>query len=763
VGNSRSAALGSRPCRAHRRASLARHLACAAAVAVAATIELGCSGGGASGGDKQVHESGVRFRARGDRFEIGDAAGSSWRPFFVKGVNLAIAKPGRFPGELAATYADYARWLQDIADLNCNTVRLYTLHFPAFYQAFGDYNRAHPDRPLYLIQGIWLDELAGGDFITDATAQLEEEIAYVVDAVHGAARIPERRGKAWGEYREDVSPFVLAWLPGSEMDGGLVRASDEAWPASRRYDGRYVSSPDGLPIEAWVARALDEVVARELDLYGDQRPVGWSNWPALDPIHHPTEPALYAQDAVDVDFGRFTTHGAFSAGLFVSYHVYPFNPEFICYDPGYAATIDGRGKPNSYLGYLLDLKAHHAGVPLLVAEYGVPSSTGVAHVNPTSFNHGGYSEVEQAANVADLFASIVESGAAGAVAFELLDEWFKSTWLTRSTTIPEERGPLWYDVLSPEESFGLVSFYPTASSIDVDGDPADWEGRGQLLTSQPAKPVAPLGDGRDGARTLRALYAAADPAYLFLRLDLGGASAADFEDVVLLLGVSTLGGATGDRLFPDVGVALPEGTGLEAVVVLDVKGGVAELRIDEQYDPSALLNGEALAGGEPVPNDAGRFVLSSLIINDDRAYVGTGTGFVPTVVRYEPGVLRRGNSTQDSLAQYQLGAGLVELRLPWHALWVTDPSSHMVLDSDPATGEYGARATDGLQFFVVAAARDGAALRVVDALPRAGFEGGSFGAVDAPRYLWPAWDAVDGVERRKPAFRALQQVHLAVP
>lgn len=741
-------------------------------IAVIAALLAGCGssaapaspgGGPGDGGEtKVVYESGVRFRARGESFEIGDAAGAVWRPFFVKGVNLGVAKPGRFPGELAATKADYAAWLERIAELECNVVRLYTLHFPAFYEAFGEYNRAHPEHPIYLVQGIWLDELGEGDYITDGSEQLFAESDLVVDAVHGEARIPERRGKAHGDYRHDVSQFVLAWLPGHEMDGYMVQASNEAWPGATRHDGRYVVASDGLPIEAWVARTLDRIVARDLEKYGAQRPVGWSNWPALDPLHHPTEPAAYGQDVVDADFGRYATQGGFDAGIFVSYHVYPFNPEFICYDPGYAEIVDDRGKRNSYLGYLRELTARHAGVPLLVAEYGVPSSFGVAHVNETSFNHGGYSEEEQGAVVVDLFQSIVQSGAAGAIAFELVDEWFKQTWLTRETTIPAERAPLWHDVLSPEQSFGLIAFQAPGPSIAIDGDGADWS-RAALLHEQETAAVAPVGDGRDPARTLRALHAAADPAFLFLRLDVESGAVADLEDVVLLIGISTLPGATGDRRFPDVDVQLAEGGGLEAVVVLDGAGGVSELRIDEQYDFAAWLNGESDLGGTAVPNEDGRFTLSSLIVNSDRFYREAGMSFVPTVKRYLPGLLRRGDSRTDTLAHFQVGAGTVELRLPWHALWVTDPSSHRVLDDDLDTPELDARATSGVQLFVVAAVRVDGALRVVDALPRSAFTSGRFDSQGVPAFLWPGWDAVDAVQRVKPAFHALARAHAAVP
>ena len=88
----------------------------------------------------------VKFRAHGDYFEID--RGQGWQKFIVNGVDLAIAKPGYYPGDLAAQRADYDRWLAGIAEMGTNVIRVYTLHYPVFYEAFRDWNVNHPDKPL---------------------------------------------------------------------------------------------------------------------------------------------------------------------------------------------------------------------------------------------------------------------------------------------------------------------------------------------------------------------------------------------------------------------------------------------------------------------------------------------------------------------------------------------------------------------------------------------------------------------------------------
>ena len=692
------------------------------------------------------------FRAFGSVFERD--TGDGWRRFFAHGVNLSVGKPGTFPGELAATRDDYTRWLVEIAAMNANVVRLYTLHHPRFYEAFRDYNLDHPDRPVYLVQGIWLDELEHGDYMTDATAQAHEEIGLVVDAVYGCADIAHRFGKAYGRFSADVSPWLMAWLPGHEMDGSIVKLSQAKWASFTEYDGRYITRTGGQPIEAWVARNLDDLVTHETVGYGHQHPVGWSNWPALDPIHHPTETASFGQDLVDVNLAKFDRKPGFSAGLFASYHVYPFNPEFIIYDPQYVATKDRNGQLNSYQGYLLDLVKAHADVPVFVTEFGVPSSIGVAHMNDHGWHHGGYTEAQQAkANIAQYHA-IVDAGAAGAVVFEWLDEWFKRTWMTNPTMLPKDRGPLWFDVLSPEESFGIKSFYPVPGrSIAVDGDLSDW----------PASAVV-VWQGKSATNTgafVRRLRVTSDPAFLFIALELNGMGdplSTDKNSVTgpILIGLSTVDGDTGARRWPfglydsspNKPIELAADHGLESVIVLDPAKGDFRVLTQASYDPTPRLNGEGSAGGLPISELSGEFQIARWLINNDAQYIAAGSKVDVQRRYFEPGKLTVGDTKTLTTAHIMSSDGVIELRIPWQALWVTDPSSRQVLFDDTKTADFDTRTTAGVRVMACATTWTGEVLRRGTA---------STPMQDVPLYAWPTWDMPSAAgERQKPLYDALR-------
>jgi len=717
------------------------------------------------------------FRTQGDHFEID--RGNGWEKFTPVGVNLGIGTPGLFPSEFYHDADTYYGWLNQIADLNANVVRLYTLHSPSFYEALDKWNNDHPDKVVYLIQGIWLDEPEeehqGIYYIgEEATSQMDQEIEYVVDAVHGRADIGLRLGKAFGEYRHDVSSWTMGWLIGHEMLGFDVLESNDAFEQYTYYEGIHVRMESGLPIEGWVARFLDYVVTYELDRYSAQRPVAFSSWPVLDPMIHPTETAVFGQDLVQADFAKFETVPPFTAGIYASYHVYPFNPEFIIYQPDYADTTDGSGKVNSYFGYLIDLKNHHAGVPLLISEFGVPSSMGVAHYNQSSYNHGGYDEEDQSISILDQYISIMEAGCAGAIVFEFMDEWFKRTWVTRPVTLPWERGRLWYDVISPEESFGLISYYPLPGlSITVDAKPGDWKDRGVDLAHQEAaalsageaasssegEAASSSGGNDDPARTITGVWAAADPSFLFLRIDTAADEPA-MADTVWYVALSTVGGKTGDVQLPGIDVKLPASAGAESVVVLDGRSGEFRLLTDAPYDPTPHMNGESPDGGVPKPNGDGLYSMASFLVNHNMQYKNEAKSIIPEIQYYTPSILNKGNSDVDNQVHFQVGKdGIIEIRLPWLALWVTDPSSRQVLSDDIGTEGFDTVTTDGIGI-VVAVARltEDDTPQLVDVLPRKGFKDGVVGG-DIPMFTWDTWEVAPDYEPRlKEAYHGVRKI-----
>ncbi len=719
-------------------------------------------------------------------------------PIFVKGINLGVALPGRFPSEFPEEIGVYREWLGQIADLGANAVRTYTLLPPVFYQALREHDEAvlaaarpqsaPPPRYLWLIQGVWT-ELPEGNRYDDAafTGSFREEMERIIDVLHGDIAVARSPGHAFGLYRHDVSSLTLALILGREWEPFSVEAYDAARPGGA-FEGRYFSMTGGTAMEAWVASMMDHAVAYEARRYGTMRPVAFTNWPTLDPLRHPTEATKaeeadltrrlglpfepravreYDNDAAGIDAGRIRASAEARAGHFASYHAYPYYPDFMNLDPGYLRARDARG-PNNYLGYLRDLKAHHAGLPVLIAEIGVPTSRGVAHVQPQGLNHGGHDEVAQGEIDARLMETIHEAECAGGILFAWLDEWFKRNWLVMDFESPAERNPKWLNVLDPEQNYGLLAVHPghPAPRIVLDGRGEDWDGLSPLVSAvQAPEAVDPRdGTGSHAASTLRALWATHDEAYLYLRLDVEGSGpgggAPPWDRAQILIGIDTYGEREGDTRFP-YGIEAQAPTGMEFMVDLAGENS-SRLLVDTPYD---LHTHRFDRPYRSVPNEDGRYI--EILVETNRRRIGRDGTIYPAILDNRS-PLRFGTTdpnapAYDSLADWYAGAGaaMIEIRLPWGLLNVTDPSSHRVVDDPAGFGEQvGTRATDGFRLYAVA--RDPRGGRLIDTLPRRGADG-RLAAAPSTLYAWAGWEEPSFHTRLKRSYFIIRDRWAALP
>ncbi len=648
--------------------------------------------------------SAPHIRARGDRFEL--VRGAEARPIFFRGVNLGAGAPGHFPGEFAFTKDDYRRYIRFARGLHANAIRVYALHPPAFYQALREENLAHPDRPLWLFQEVWTElpasTASGGFWDAAFTRDFEREIRLAVDALHGNAAALPRPGHASGRYDADVSPWLAGWLLGREWEPNAVRTTERGRPDSTEFRGRYFSVTGGTPMECWLARACETAASHEQSRYGLARAVSFVTWPTLDVMRHPTESerggheAEHDEDAYSVDPRRIRPIRAASResgflGYFANYHVYPYYPDFLNLDPGYAAFRDAHG-PCSYGGYLRDLKAHTRGLPLLIGEFGVPSSRGVAHLQPQGINHGGATEREQGLEDVRLLEDVAASGCAGGLLFALFDEWFKVNWLVAPVEAPRERDPLWHNVLDPEENYGLMAFDPPPR-IRVDGSPADWKG------------VPPYAADPRG-RWIRALYAATDQTHLYLRFDLAPGAARGAA--ALGVAIDVVDPARGDTRLP-APLDASWSRGAEYQLVIAPHGHEspsAELFIDARsnWSPwSRVVRGGVFiqhkAPFAPVANEDGRY--APLLIETNRERVSRSGTVYPALHR-DWGRLESG---RDWAANRD--AGVIEVAIPWGLIGVGDPSSRSVVDDDPATRATEVSQTPGIGFLAWATSAPG--------------------------------------------------------
>lgn len=722
---------------------------------------------------EMTEAEGVKQNSRAGERYLQVYRDGAWHDLLIKGVNVGIAKPGHFPGETAITKQEYARWFRMIGEMNANTIRVYTLHPPAFYEALLEYNRT-ADKPLYVMHGVWVNEehlLTTSDAIDPLnTDAFKEEIKRIVDVVHGAAEVPKQPGHAGGRYSADISPYMLGWMLGVEWDPFMVESTNAKHAGRADYDGVFFQTKSAPPFETWLAEMLDVAAVYENERYGWQRPMSFTNWVTTDLLSHPAEP-LEKEDMVTVNPNVILPKEAWKGGYFAAYHVYPYYPDFMNYEKAYTEYIDHRGERNNYAGYLHDLRQAHK-MPLLVAEFGVPSSRGLTHRNVSGWNQGFLSEKEQGEIDARLFEDIVQADMAGGLVFTWQDEWFKRTWNTMDYDNPDRR-PFWSNAQTNEQHFGLLAFDPGKSGyiVQTDGSTQDWEQANiaPLYKAPEASETRKL-DEYDEGRQIKALYAASDERYVYLRLDLGNpGKPLDWSKMNAYILIDSVADQ-GQKRLSFVNGGLQSEAGFDFAIQL--KGPEhSSMLIDSYYDTYYYHYGQLLG---MIPKlsyasskDNGVFHPIRLTLNKELAIPGEDGGLKLPFDSYETGKLRFGNGNPaapdyDSLTDVAVnGDGhTVEIRIPWLLLNVKDPSMHEATGDIWENGIDSSQSVSGLRFAAVTVKPSGEsggseAGELADAVPK--LQGGMLPENGLIPYAWKAWEEPVFKERLKQSYGIMQK------
>lgn len=708
----------------------------------------------------------VDARTRGDYFEVPDGRG--WRRFYVNGVNMGVALPGKFPSEFPQDSLTYAGWLDTLSAMHTNALRLYTILPPSFYRAVLGWNRAHPDRPFWLVHGVWTELPPEHDF--NAPAWRDEfrlEMRRVVDLLHGNAEIPVRPGHAGGRYEADLSPWVLGYIIGREWEPYAVKEFEARHPAPKPFRGRFLSTRPGAgATDSWMAEQCDYLLGYEVDTWNTIRPIAYTNWPTLDPLTHiteatgkeesawrkkvgrplPRDPIEYENDAIGLDAMVVRATPTNPAGWFASYHAYPYYPDFLNYDPAYGKASSSEGRSN-YFGYLKALKRHHAGIPLLLSEYGVPSSRGLAHLQPQGWNHGGHDEIAMAQIDARLTREIREAGAAGGIIFAWIDEWFKKNWIVIDYEIPLENTRQWHNVMDAEQNYGILGMYAgdEAATPVLGGDIARW---------QALAPYAANGTGR--------VRLGANESYLYLAIELGDRirqAGPGGNRPVVAVGLDTWRADLGQQRLLD---SVASDAGFEFRVTLGDTTGTIDVTPD--YNPYA--GADVIVDGDdygkfrhrPIvttPRTDGRF--DSLFVITNRARFTRDGKFIGAR-GINRGRLRYGTEAASSLNDwyYDATTGTIELRLAWGLLNVSDPSTRSVLYEESDSNDIGTVVTDGIRLgLVFLGGSDTAGAPVLGAVPSLGREN-RWPLAALPTWAWPTWSEPRYHQRLKPVYDSLR-------
>jgi hypothetical protein len=701
-----------------------------------------------------IQDNGIKTNSKTSGSYIQIQENGKWKNFLIKGVNIGIGKPGYFPGETAITKEEYLRWFKEIGAMNANAIRVYTLHPPQFYQAFYEYNQM-AKKPLFLFHGTWVNEenliKTQNAFNPVNVDDAKLEIKNMIDIIHGNANLPARPGHASGIYKYDISKYVIGMIIGTEWDPYMVRNTNEINKNAGQFSGEYFRTVGANPFENWLAGLMDYAAGYETKTYHWQHSLSFTNWVTTDLLKHPAEP-LENEDLVSVDPNHIKAAAAFNGGVFASYHIYPYYPDFLNYEKKYLNYVDKTGKKNNYAGYLHDLhQAHH--MPVLVAEFGVPSSRGLTHKNAYGMNQGFHSEQEQGEIDSKLFKSIVSEGYAGGLVFTWQDEWFKRTWNTMDFDDPDRR-PYWNNQETNEQHFGLLDFEPGQKDTDilVDGTDDDWNLAG----------IKPSYEAKDEKEPLQEVRMTSNSGYVYFLLKYN--QPVNFKKQAAYLLLDTIGNQGETNIVLNGSTKVSTENGNDFLIKLQ---GPKDSRIivDSYYDTFYYQYAELLhmVKAEPFARHKNNGVFNPIRLALNKQLTIPSTNTVVPFQSYETGVLKFGNGNPvsknyNSLTDVSISSDkkTLEVRIPWQLLNVKDPSLREVMDDLWEKGLTGSTTTKGINLSVVTTDNGD----IKQTFPR--MVNGTIPEKAVYLYEWKEWDQPRYFERLKQSYGIMKETYNTV-
>lgn len=343
-------------------------------------------------------------------------------------------------------------------------------------------------------------------------------------------------------------------------------------------------------------------------------------------------------------------------------------------------SLENETEENSYLSYLKKLTEHHT-IPVLISEFGVPSSRGQSSYEQNrnlARDQGMLTETEQGEALISLYQDIKEAGAAGGIVFSWQDEWFKRSWNT-APFVDSNFSAYWSDAQTSEQAFGLLAFDPglEESMVYLDGDRSDWQATDPVIRQQNYQ--------------LSMQY---DEKYLYFLVE---NETLDLEQKPFYLALDTTA-KTGSQWIERYAIETTAPT--DFLIEID---GVDNSRVwvQERYNGTQTIFSKQLNRlykeyEEPPTKDSPIFEPIELILHEVDYYDEEGPisfsemdltneNHYSLAQTYETGKLTYGNSHPqadefNSLADFYAGEDFVEIRIPWGLLNFSDPSQMKIHD-----------------------------------------------------------------------------------
>ncbi|MBC8586806.1 hypothetical protein [Paratissierella segnis] len=652
-------------------------------------------------------ENDIQYAAKinDNKFQI--YLNDNWENINIKGVNLEY--------DTDLSIKDYDRWFEKIHEMNANTIRVYELQSPDFYDALFQYN-IKSEKPLYFFQGVSLDKDTLAEipdvFKLDNIVPFKDEINITIDAINGKAKIPERDGQAFGNYTSNVSRYLLGFILGNEWDPNIVDTANKERSDKGDFEGTYFYTEEGNAFEHFLAEIMDHALSYEMSEYGWMHPISFINWPTTDFLTHLSEP-IKEEDMVKINPNNIKTKSK-NISYFASYHIYPYYPDFLNLEPKYTLHMDKRGKPNNFAGYLNDLINNHE-MPILVSEFGVPTSKVLNHINIHGINKGNLNEEEQGYHIVNMFEDIMTEKCLGGIVYSWNDNWDN-----------------WSDALNSEEQFGILSM--DRNKIKVDGDIKDWK-------KNKIEPI--YTSDKKEKNPIKNIYMENDERYLYFGIAYNDLKSKPIDTTI---SIDTIKGQGNFSNPFNLNIISDEA--MDFVIKIG-NDNDSKILVDSYYDIHYFKYKDSLKDNNPDYEDK-----NSENYNPIRILVNEGTTAFKTGLKIPFNDIEIGNLIQgignpelekyDSLSDYYINKdkNFAELRIPWGVLGFTDPGKKEIQGDFYTNGLDSRVIIDGINISISAYESDNEE---------------SYFTTPLFKYTWESWDTPIKEERLKKSYDIIKE------
>lgn len=602
--------------------------------------------------------------------------------FIIKGVDVSSSMPKHSAMDFAPKKEDYLRWFTQMSQMGANTIRVIHVMDDDFYNALYHYNTKN-EKPLYLLQGISVvDAVNYGEkdaYNDDFFGYLVKNGKMLVDIVHGKRIIPLNGTGGTGEYRKDISDWLLGYLVGTEWSADTIAYTNHHIGYSGTYEGDYFSTTeDANPFEAMLAEVMDIITAYESKKYKMQHPIGFINDPSNDPFEYADSYHLpldkfkkVGENAVtyarqlgklnQLDAEHIKPTAKMKAGSFAAYRLYQFCPDFYKYlsenqKKAIADLLKKIDVSRSYDGYLDLLGTYHS-MPVISAGYGFSTSRGVL-----SEEYGEpLTEEEQGSRLMEVYQDMIYANWSGGFISSWQDQWERRSWNTAYAQDLANNMD-WKDVQTDGQGYGLMEF--TDSNCEINGTISEWTQKDVVATSDN-----------------RTLSARVDAEGLCIMVQ--GENVKPEIPLYIPIDTTQESGATESSL---------EGlTFSRSADFLLCLSGIEESRIlvHSRYESVRENFLEEISGENPFiqyPEVDDKNFVPIYMVMENKQMVNTVTyrnRNLKWLPQRETGKLRHGNNDPksdeyDSQADFCYGENCVEVRIPWLLLNVSNPSKMLI-------------------------------------------------------------------------------------